>query len=133
MIEYSDKPASRCGALMEAIAERYPACQIPGVDIEGAKRELARYKAMGLITVLPPLQTTVGTERRKWTANQKRAQAAEAEKSMLAEAKLDRVVAEVRSLGDRFNGDFKGLAEARGVDYRRLLNRVRGRTKTSRM
>jgi hypothetical protein len=133
MIEFSDTPASRVGALLECIAERYPACRTPGIDVPGAIRELNRYKALGLVTVTAPAYKVTTEERRKVSAKRKAILAEAAQRAIIEEAKLDRVVSELRSMGNRLAADIKTIAQERGVDYRRLLHRLRGQTKKSRL
>lgn len=111
-------------------------------EIEEAKAEIERAKAAGLITVAPPAGITACQRRKIYTSRlsknrqaQFAAQAAEREANM--NAKLDRVVARVRANIEAHGplpwGALPQIAMREGIDYRRLLNRVKGRTKKSRL
>ena len=134
--------ASACLDLRDLITELY-APQVAreiyhspaSVDVEGAKRAVAKFIAQGLITVAKPIADYARYEKRKHQITREQREALTRAQTLAAirdEQKLDRVVSMCRNM-DLKHGELPRIAAKEGVDYRRLLNRVRGKTKTSRL
>ena len=127
--------AAECCELVERISERFNPRSIAGVDVAGAKRAVQKFIAQGLITVAKPIADYARYEKRKHQITREQREALTRAQTLAAirdEQKLDRVVSMCRNM-DLKHGELPRIAAKEGVDYRRLLNRVRGKTKTSRL
>ena len=127
--------AAECCELVELISERFNPRNIGGVDVASARRAVQKFIAQGLITVAKPIADYARYEKRKHQITREQREALTRAQTLAAirdEQKLDRVVSMCRNM-DLKHGELPRIAAKEGVDYRRLLNRVRGKTKTSRL
>ena len=134
--EAGHSSARSCCDLLEVLADRYNPREVKGVDVAGAARAVQKFIAQGLITVAKPIADYARFEKHKHYLTREQKQAvtrAQMLASIRDEQRLDRVVSEVKNMGELPHGELARIASARGVDYRKLLNRVRGKTKTSRL